>query len=343
VPLDESEGIVKRHYTGIGARAPKIQVAFAAFGENYDGYTAPGCSPDTALYFTGQDQFTMNGLYDFPFREYEPNQGRWISPDPAGLKAVNPMNPQSWNRYAYVSNSPLNLTDPTGLIVSDCGWSGGCNGMVVDGYQSNVSTALGWGQSIAPCPGNVCQYWDGHQWMFFGAWADGSSGYLNWKLSQSGWSAQDLENFWNAANNFYNTHTQVAYSNLSKDQQKAANAFASDLGVDPSTIPWFTDNSCTSGECSLYFAIQNGFDLLNGELNPGQDPDPSVFHSPYDQSYRDALDQNSVHALTLPENVMDIWGIDTAFGTVHLDSWNWNTNPFQHAAQVICGIFGGSC
>jgi hypothetical protein len=33
-------------------------------------------------------------------------QGRWLSPDPSGLAAVNPA--QSWNRYAYVGNRPLN-------------------------------------------------------------------------------------------------------------------------------------------------------------------------------------------------------------------------------------------
>ena len=69
--------------------------------------------------FTGQDQDLTTGstgdLYDFPFREYHPIHGRWISPDPAGLGAVNPANPQSWNRYAYVNNSPLNGVDPMGL------------------------------------------------------------------------------------------------------------------------------------------------------------------------------------------------------------------------------------
>jgi hypothetical protein len=42
-------------------------------------------------------------------------QGRWISPDPAGLGAVDPSNPQSWNRYAYVLNNPAVLIDPLGL------------------------------------------------------------------------------------------------------------------------------------------------------------------------------------------------------------------------------------
>ena len=55
------------------------------------------------------------GIYDFPFREYSAAQGRWLSPDPAGLAAVNPADPQSWNRYAYVGNQPLSAIDPLGL------------------------------------------------------------------------------------------------------------------------------------------------------------------------------------------------------------------------------------
>ena len=60
------------------------------------------------------NQDTAATVYDFPAREYGP-QGRWPSPDPAGLAAVDPANPQSWNRYAYVGNNPLARIDPTGL------------------------------------------------------------------------------------------------------------------------------------------------------------------------------------------------------------------------------------
>ncbi len=38
-----------------------------------------------------------------------------MTPDPAGLAAVNPANPQTWNAYAYVANQPLTATDPLGL------------------------------------------------------------------------------------------------------------------------------------------------------------------------------------------------------------------------------------
>jgi RHS repeat-associated protein len=69
--------------------------------------------------FTGQNQDTINSgaypLYDFLYREHHPTWGRWLSPDPAGLAAVNPSGPQTWNRYAYVMNNPTGLTDPLGL------------------------------------------------------------------------------------------------------------------------------------------------------------------------------------------------------------------------------------
>jgi hypothetical protein len=49
-------------------------------------------------------------LYDFPARQYA-TQGRWPSPDPAGLDAAHLDIPQSLNRYAYVLNNPLSLLD----------------------------------------------------------------------------------------------------------------------------------------------------------------------------------------------------------------------------------------
>ena len=68
----------------------------------------------TDISFAGNDENTATNLYDAQFREYD-IQGRWPSPDPAGVAAANPANPQSWNRYAYVLNNPLLLSDPTGL------------------------------------------------------------------------------------------------------------------------------------------------------------------------------------------------------------------------------------
>jgi len=89
----------------------------------YDGAYAPFGEPyaqtgTTDLSFTGMNQDTSPNAYDFPSREYG-TQGRWPSPDPAGLGSVDPRDPQTLNRYAYVRNSPLRLTDPNGME-ADC-------------------------------------------------------------------------------------------------------------------------------------------------------------------------------------------------------------------------------
>ncbi len=49
-----------------------------------------------------------SGLYAFGLRYYQPDLGRWITEDPAGLT-------DGPNLYAYVHNTPLLYTDPLGL------------------------------------------------------------------------------------------------------------------------------------------------------------------------------------------------------------------------------------
>jgi len=97
--------------------------AYSPFGEPY----AQAGTSD--LSFTGENQDTVPGLYDFPFREYA-TQGRWPSPDPAGLAAVSLNDPRTWNRYAYVLNDPLARWDD-GMSSddwSDWGWLWGIGG-----------------------------------------------------------------------------------------------------------------------------------------------------------------------------------------------------------------------
>lgn len=137
-----------RDYEGNGrllstpSRTFYSSTAYGAFGELYV-QSAFGAGD-----FTGIGQIFSNSIYDFPAREYG-TQGRWPSPDPAGLAAVNPMDPQTWNRYAYARNSALELVDPLGLQsgsspspvgVAQCwtpGFFGGGNGDPGDWWGGN--------------------------------------------------------------------------------------------------------------------------------------------------------------------------------------------------------------
>ncbi len=89
------------------------QVAWRArttlWGASYGGGTdAPGSPVDCPLRFPGQYHDAETGLrYNFR-RYYDPENARYISPDPLGLAPAP-------NHYAYVSN-PLRFTDPWGLV-----------------------------------------------------------------------------------------------------------------------------------------------------------------------------------------------------------------------------------
>jgi RHS repeat-associated protein len=63
-------------------------------------------------HFTGKDRDAATGLDNFGARFDSSSLGRFMSPDPFGGHQEDP---QTLNRYAYVRNNPLNLTDPTGL------------------------------------------------------------------------------------------------------------------------------------------------------------------------------------------------------------------------------------
>jgi RHS repeat-associated protein len=62
--------------------------------------------------FTGKERDSESGLDNFEARYLGSSLGRFMSPDPMGGKTEDP---QSLNRYAYVRNNPLTLTDPSGM------------------------------------------------------------------------------------------------------------------------------------------------------------------------------------------------------------------------------------
>ncbi|HYG80343.1 MAG TPA: RHS repeat-associated core domain-containing protein [Pyrinomonadaceae bacterium] len=67
--------------------------------------------------YAGMEKDEASGMSHTLWRKYDSKSGRWTSPDPYG-GSMTVADPQSFNRYTYVNNDPVNLTDPTGLINS---------------------------------------------------------------------------------------------------------------------------------------------------------------------------------------------------------------------------------
>lgn len=78
----------------------------------YDGFgrlTAQSGSGGDRFKFSGREYDSATGLYHNRNREYDPETGRFMSPDPIGFDAGDA------NLYRYVGNSPVNSSDPLGL------------------------------------------------------------------------------------------------------------------------------------------------------------------------------------------------------------------------------------
>ncbi|MGK2887901.1 MAG: RHS repeat-associated core domain-containing protein, partial [Rhodococcus sp. (in: high G+C Gram-positive bacteria)] len=108
-----------------------------------------GWDRETRLKYTGHERDYLGGetventnyLDYMHARYYNPNLGRFLSVDPIRGQLQYP---QSWNRYTYVRNSPLNYTDPTGLAPCTVTYRGetfpsDCVDVVAPPYQGDYA------------------------------------------------------------------------------------------------------------------------------------------------------------------------------------------------------------
>ena len=116
------------------------QQRYLPFGGVRTDVSSPN-SPATDFAFTGQRNIDAQGnaplgLMDYNARMYDSLLARFIQPDTIIPSMASP---QTWNRYAYVLNNPVNATDPTGHA---------CNGFGRQGYAYHLCEQVynnGWG------------------------------------------------------------------------------------------------------------------------------------------------------------------------------------------------------
>ena len=105
--------------------------SFDAFGRRRNGTNWTDTlttltNPDTTRGYTGHEMLDTVDIVHMNGRVYDPFLGRMLSPDPF---VQAPFDMQSFNRYTYVFNNPLSLTDPSGFraddgyYVFDSGWT----------------------------------------------------------------------------------------------------------------------------------------------------------------------------------------------------------------------------
>jgi RHS repeat-associated protein len=129
-------------YSGIGGRT-----------ENQK-YTQNGVD-NIRKRFTGYEKDTETGLDFAEARYYHNAHGRFTAVDPL-LASGKSANPQTFNRYAYTMNNPVNLIDPSGMISESTGACGErCpnSGPMVDGsaFQGQDSS-FDWNKQQAKQP-----------------------------------------------------------------------------------------------------------------------------------------------------------------------------------------------
>jgi RHS repeat-associated protein len=88
------------------------------------GQEKPSATQNGTEKFTGYMRDAETGLDYAHLRYHLPGTGRFLTPDPLGVRTADPKNPSTWNRYTYVMGEPINSTDPTGLT--------GCQAMAKD-------------------------------------------------------------------------------------------------------------------------------------------------------------------------------------------------------------------
>ncbi len=98
----------RKDFMAFGDEAISAQRVSGLSGNGYD-------LPELRTDYTGYEKDLESGLEFAQARYYNPTHGRFTSVDPM-IASATIKNPQTFNRYSYVLNSPYKFTDPLGLL-----------------------------------------------------------------------------------------------------------------------------------------------------------------------------------------------------------------------------------
>ncbi|MGJ4947364.1 RHS repeat-associated core domain-containing protein [Bradyrhizobium sp. HKCCYLS20291] len=167
----DHKGSITRLYQGGAVTAIND---FAPYGRLQIRKGAESANPT----FEGKSWSSASGLYRFGARYYDPNTGRFLTPD-SQLGGQSLARQDVWNRFAFELNEPINHIDPSGHSVWDdfAGfflgvveiWSGIALGVELGGLAGSVaagaliSAGTGAIVSTATNPTKNDQFW-AHFW-----------------------------------------------------------------------------------------------------------------------------------------------------------------------------------
>jgi RHS repeat-associated protein len=297
--------------------------------------------------FTGMERDNESGLDHTLYRQLTSTYGRWYSPD---RMTGNVLNPQSWNRYAYVLNNPVTLNDPLGAtpyandlaldkaiagIGGDGGGGGGAtcylDGMVVPCSIFSSLLASGGASDTTGIDTGPKNNSATGQWSFYGAWADGSQGFM--PSSYPGFSTGDV---FNAATQVgiakANKGTPISVDDLSQGDYYVWFILTQVFNVDPDAVTVYKadDNSISFNLTSTAFvALQQYITSNFGD---------AALHYPFTNGGRDSSPVDSIHLVWFDPNLTALAGGTGVYMQGHIDPDNPWTGSFSSHAKCVLGL-----
>ena len=191
--------------------------------------------------FTDHEHLDRLGLIHMNGRIYDPELGRFLSPDPFVQGATS----QFWNRYSYAFNNPMRFTDPSGYtnISFDCKHDG-CKPPGTEGLEEGYMQA-----QAAYDEEQIIRGEKSNQESEFQVWM---------KL----WSFGYFNNFNVSAQQYWDIGTQIEY-NLAVSAAEIAQS------IDKSTTDSVNDqtNNKLGGPFSLQDAVSASILASDGTVN----------------------------------------------------------------------------